>query len=484
MRAYLYTLCCLLSLGFAAVGQAPKPAPTAAANGAPALFHRDVLPIFRTACLGCHNAQSPAGGLSLASSMDLLKGGRNGVPFTPGKASDSRLVQMLTGTLKPQMPPGGSLKQGDLDIIRKWIDSGAKIDAAIPEKGPRVKARMPGVTTPHPALLVTPSSGPHLNVAAPINALAFSPDGKVLAVGTYQRVLFYDVAAKQIIKTWPGHADSVRSLAFTKDGKKLAAGGGSPSVLGEVRIWDMTTGREVRAFGDHTDVVNALAFSPDEKTLATASSDKSLKIWDPATGKLLQTLRDHSDAVLGVAYHPNGKFLASCSADHSVKIWDTTSWKRLYSVGAHEDIVTDVEFTPGGGQFLTSSADATAKVWNFGPDGSNEARAFHGHERTVWGVTPSSDGKLAATAAADKRVKIWTLDNGNNTVTLQDAKDWVYAVRFSPDHTLLAGGAWDGTVLLWNVGTSKLVTSFTTGPQILASTKMIGSPIQSVKSPK
>lgn len=452
----LFLITALLSLGFvSARAQTAKPAATT--KGAVS-FHRDVLPIFQTACIGCHNAQSPASGLSLASYAELMKGGRSGVPLAPGKGAESRLVQMLAGTVKPQMPPGGMLKSSDIETIRRWIDAGAKQDAQTIEKvektpGKRLALNATGSTSTLKATYRP--LGALRPVNTPVNALAFSPDGKTLAVGTYQRVLFCDAVTRQIVRTWSGHADAVRSLAFTADGKWLAAGGGSPGAFGEVRLWDVAMGREASVFSDHADVVNALAFSPNGKTLVTGSADKSLKVWAVTTGKLLQTLRDHADSILGLAYHPNGKYLASCSADKSVKIWDTTSWRRLYSIGAHDDIVTDVEFSPNGNQLLTSSADHSAKVWNFGPENSGEARRLDGHGHTVWAATLASDGKLAATASADKTVKLWNFDNGGVRATLTDPQDWVYAVRFSPDHKRLAAGTWNGAIYLWNVETLK-----------------------------
>jgi len=418
----------------------------------PPSFQRDVLPILHTACIGCHSAPAPAGGLTLGSYAELMKGGKSGAVIVPGKSEASRLIQMVSGAMKPQMPPGGALKPGDIDTIRRWVDAGAK-DDALPTANPSGKALAASAVVARP----TPRAlGTLRNVAALVPTLAFSPDGKVLAVGTYQRVLLCDPVTRQVTSVWGRHADAVRAVTFSPDGKWLAAGGGTSGAFGEVRLWSVVARREVRALVGHSDAVNAVAFSPDGKTLATGSADKTIQIWDAATGKPLQTLRDHADAVLGLAFRPDGKFLASCSADKSVKVWDTATWRRLYTIGAHDEPVTAVAFTPDGNLLVSTSTDRTAKVWKFGPEGSEPVRTLGGHGHGVLSVALTPDGQFAATASADKTVKLWKLGDGANTATLTDPKDWVYAVRFSPDGKHIAAGTWDGLVYLWTVETRKL----------------------------
>ena len=425
----------------------------------PPSFHREVLPILRTACIGCHAAPTPAGGISLGSYAELMKGGKSGAAIIPGKSDMSRLVQMIAGATKPQMPPTTLLKASDIDLIRRWVDAGAKADAPLPIA--------PSKTTDKTAAAAVSTTAPHAlgtlrNIASPVNALAFSPDGKMLAVGTYQRTLLCDPATRQITATWGGHADAVRSVAFSPDGKWLASGEGTSGAAGGARLWDVVAGREIRAFGNQDDAVNAVAFSPDGKTLATGSADKSIQLWDTATGKPLQTLRDHADSVLGLAFRPDGKFLASCSADRSVKVWDTATWKRLYTLGAHDEPVTAVAFDSTGSPLITASTDRTAKVWNFAADNSGLARALGGHGNSVTAVALIPGGQILATASGDKTVRLWKYSDGVNIATFTDAKDWVYAVRFSPDGKRLAAGTFDGMIYLWNVETKKLEGTIST----------------------
>jgi hypothetical protein len=444
----------------------PVAPPTPPAAPAPPSFQREVLPILRTACMGCHTGPTPAGGIALGSYAELLKGGKNGAAVVPGRANESRLVRMLTGAVKPQMPPGPGLKSADIDLIRRWVDAGAKNDTPVALAVRPGRSPAPKVVNAAPSL--PRAIGTRRNIPAPIHALAFSPDGKTLAVATYQRVLLCDPATRQVTAVWTGHADAVRALAFSPDGTRLAAGGGISGARGEVRIWNVPERREVRSFGNQTDAVNAVAYTPNGKTIVSGSADRTIQLWDAGTGTPLQTLRDHADAVLGLAFRADGKYLASCGADKGIKVWDTANWRRLYTLGEHTEAVTAVAFAPAGSPLLSASADRTVRVWNFGAEGSGVARTLGGHGQGVWSVALTGDGQFAATASADKTVKLWNVGNGANTATLTDPKDWVYAVRFNPDGKRLAAGTWNGLVYLWNAETRALEGTLATVPTATA----------------
>lgn len=462
-------VCCALSaalilLATALCAAQTRREPNGSRPPAAPSFAHDVLPIFRTACVGCHGGAHPAGSLALTSCADLMRGGQSGPALVAGKSGESRLVRLLLGTLQPQMPPGGALKPGDIAAIRAWIDAGAKNDTALPTAGKAPAHTLGTAAGTHRAAL--PAAGAaartRLRVPTPVTALAFRPDGRLLAVGTYREVQFRDVATGRLLAVWGGHTEAVHALRFTPDGRWLAAGSGVPSASGEIRIRDMAAGREVRTLGGHTDFVTALAFSPDVKTLASGSVDKTVKIWDVTTGTLLRTLRDHADAVWSVDYSPDGKYLASCSGDRSVKVWDPATGKRLYTIDAHDDIIYDVAFSPDGKSLLTASADRSAKLWAFGAESAAYVRTLEGHAQAVLSAAFAPDGKTLATASADRTVRLWRTGDGGSVRTLSEARDWIYAIRFSPDSKRLAAGTWDGTVLLWNTAAGTLETTFST----------------------
>ncbi len=418
----------------------------------PVSYSRQIVPLLRTACLGCHAAPSPAGKLSVASLGELMKGGVHGASLVPGKSGQSGLFLRLTGAVKPIMPPGPGLKSAEVELFRRWIDEGAKSDEPGVKSSvaaPVAKSTAINLTAPRPI-------GKTLAVGAPVNALAYSPDGKTLAVGTYQKVLFVDPVTRTVTKSWGGHLDSVRGLAFSPDGKWLAAGGGTPGALGQIRLWSVPEKREIRAYGVQTDAVTCVAFSPDGVRLASGSIDRTIVIWDAVLGRPLQTLRDHADAVLGVSWQPGGKLFASGGVDKSVKIWDAASWKRLYSPGSHEDSVNALGFTPSGTHVLSAGLDKVTRQWSIGPESGGQARVIGGHSAAVLALAISADGQIFATASADKTVRVSRLSDGGTQSTLTDARDWLYSVALRPDGKQVAAGAWDGTVYLWSLDPAKL----------------------------
>ena len=200
----------------------PQQKPAAPPPSSPS-YQRDIVPILRTACIGCHGNTQPAAGFSVASYEDLFKAGKKGPQLVAGKAAQSRLVRLVSGTEQPRMPPGAGLKSADADLSRRWVDAGAKRDiaAAAPKSA---TAKTPAVSTPASVKVTMPVSiGAVVPNGAPVTAIAFSPDSKTVAIGTYARVLIVDTATGKSITSWKGHGDTVRSLCFTLDGKKIIA---------------------------------------------------------------------------------------------------------------------------------------------------------------------------------------------------------------------------------------------------------------------
>ncbi|HWG41350.1 MAG TPA: WD40 repeat domain-containing protein [Gemmataceae bacterium] len=153
------------------------------------------------------------------------------------------------------------------------------------------------------------------------NALAFSPDGALLAGGSVSLHLYDARTARLLrnVKTEP----TITSLAFSPDGRTLACGGDSETIL-----WELASGKERARLPGHWNQRGALAFSPDGKLLASGSHDMGgdmnevVHVWELATGKELGAFRGHEQPVFGVAFSPDGKRLATASGDATTLIWN------------------------------------------------------------------------------------------------------------------------------------------------------------------
>jgi WD40 repeat protein len=159
-------------------------------------------------------------------------------------------------------------------------------------------------------------------------AVAFSPDGKLLAVGHSQgRVDLWNTATWQHAGGWalPGRTDDFAAIRFTADGKRLVVlTSKKPSwsyFQGEAGLWDVAGRTELANLKGHRGPVTGVAVSPDGKTLATTSVDRTIKLWDGKSGQYLATLVDRQEVAVAVAFSHDGTQLAALGMDGIIRIW-------------------------------------------------------------------------------------------------------------------------------------------------------------------
>ena len=162
-----------------------------------------------------------------------------------------------------------------------------------------------------------------------VRAIAFSPDGTILAAGIRDRnIQLWDVAAKELVVTLRSNSHPVSSVAFSPDGRTLASAGGHGNwgAEGVVQLWDIPTRELIATLTEEGSPVNSVAFSPDGRTLASGHGDWEtediVQLWDVTTRELIATFTGHTDDVRSVAFSPDGYTLASGSDDGTVLLWD------------------------------------------------------------------------------------------------------------------------------------------------------------------
>jgi uncharacterized protein with WD repeat len=394
-------------------------------------FAKDVAPILAANCAGCHASNVAMGTLDLDTFAGLQKGGHSGPVIVPGKSAESLLYLRITGAVTPAMPLSGKkLADGEIEIIRMWIDAGANPPAA----GEAVAKRAPPIPDIKPRAAVKPL----------ISALAYRPDGNLLALGTFKEVRLVEPATGKIVATLPGEAEDVRAVAFSPDGKLLAAAGGLPARSGEVKIWDVAERAPLRTIAGHADCIYAVEFAPDGKSIATASYDKLIKLWDVESGKEIRTLKDHIDAVYALAFTPDGKRLVSASADRGVKIWDVASGERLYTLSEPTDGLSTLALDPAGKRVAAAGLDRTIRVWSLGEKSATLLTSLIAHEDAILQLAWSPDGKYLVSSAADKEVKVFNADDLSVVKTWRQP-DWAMSLAFAPDGKTFAVGRFDGS---------------------------------------
>jgi WD40 repeat protein len=171
----------------------------------------------------------------------------------------------------------------------------------------------------HTVILADAADGRRLRTitehAADVCALTFSPDGRILATGSDQRIILTDVS------TGKSHAieagAGVSSLIFSRDGTRLYSALSNGSIIS----WDVAERRQVLPIPGHATGMHSLAISPDGTTLASAGDDRTIRLWDPVTGQELLCLKDCQARTNAVAFSPDGDTLAACDHTGAVYLW-------------------------------------------------------------------------------------------------------------------------------------------------------------------
>jgi len=319
--------------------------------------------------------------------------------------------------------------------------------------------------------------------------VVITPDGKKLAIsnGWTKGITLWDLSTHKILN---GSLDQrefpLTFLQLSPDGKVLATG----SFDGLVRLWDMATGDELLPpIHAHSEPVISAAFSLDGHVLATASLDQTIKLWEFATRRELDTLKGHESGIFTVAFSADGRRLASGGLDKTVRLWNTgpkpvkptlsglTQGHPLFwspdsklLAGHCQDQTVKLwdaatletrSVLPGTSRVLTFSADGNTIVTCFG-DGTVKYCDVATGKVTKEGPRPPLGGGNTVAISPDRRtaaiidkytntiLQLWDITSGKID-SLTGHTRAVAAVAFAPDgHTLISGGS-DGVIDMWDV---------------------------------
>ena len=416
---------------------------------APVDYLKETDPILVKKCAFCHSGNVKESKFDISSFETLMKGGKHGKAIVPSKAGESALIKMAGRTVTPIMPPKTEdpLTPEELALIKLWIDQGATPPAGQKERPKIIVGLPPASVQPVRAIaisqdkstlvagrsnqitvydagtgnevrklldpeLTTPDKKPvqaaHMSI---VESLAYSPDGKYVASGSFQEIKLWDVQTGEIKARITGLVDRVVTLAFTSDGKTLAAGGGAATEDGELKLYEIPSGKLIIDIKSaHSDTVFGVCFSPDDKMLASCGADKFVKVWEVPSGKFVKSFEGHTHHVLDVGWKSDGKLLASAGADNVIKVWNFETGEQKQTIQAHGKQVTRLVFVGKKPEFVTSSGDATIKMWNV--DNGGNVRNFAGNTDFVCGVGVSADGAIVVSGCEDGFVRIYNGADG------------------------------------------------------------------------
>jgi WD40 repeat protein len=308
-----------------------------------------------------------------------------------------------------------------------------------------------------------------------VAAVAFSPDGKLLATGgggvstNWTELKIWDVKSGKLVHDLEGHTSCVMSVEFSPDGALLASASANDDRT--VRLWDVAGGKPKHVLPGHEDVVRCVAFSPDGTEVASASYDGTVRFWDVAEGREIARIQERpaDDAALyAVAYSPGGKSVAI--ADIALRdepvvkryLRATLTEQDALKLDGRNRQVYALAYSPDGGTIATVDNYKQARLWDAAT--GTVRHTLEGHTKPVHCLAFSPDGKTIATAGADKSIRYWSVETGKGGLALFGHHEVVSALAYSPDGGLLVSASGNltsaessGEIKLWDVETGRPV---------------------------
>ena len=338
---------------------------------------------------------------------------------------------------------------------------GARYQCRISKAGPpggHERSRSDWYGDPLPAGAVCRMGTLRFWMGVPIGSVTFTPDGKAVAAsadGGSPTVPIWDAATGRVVRSFPPpgwHKPEgfyqIGHVAFSPDGKSLAVGGGESIV-----IWEPVTGRTIRVLKGHEEGVSRLIFARGGTALASTGADQALRIWNLETGDQAGAFPLTGQILPSITLSPDGLVWAAGWEDGTIRFWDVLSGKSTRRLHAQVPAYVNA-FAPDGKTLTSLGRDGAASVWNLAT--GKEVRRVHLQGWTLSRSTVlSPDRKMAATGCYDATIRVWDLISGAQIRRI-DLGPWNIprVISFSPDGRTIASAAGDGTILrLWDLAT-------------------------------
>lgn len=288
-----------------------------------------------------------------------------------------------------------------------------------------------------------------------VSELSWSPDGRILAVGTVgHSIQFWDALHNELLYTATGHESHVYGLAWSPDGRLLASGAADKTI----RIWDGQAGTLLATYQGHKNDVSTVAWSPDGQMLASGSRDQTVRLWDSQNGQLLTVITGHQGPVYSVVWSPDGQLLASASYDKTIHVWESESQTLWQTLKIHDSAVSSLVWSPDAQWLVSGSFDNTIRFWN--RTTGRQSQILEGHTDMILCVRFSPDGRILVSKSYDNTVRLWDCASGELLAVLDETSAVLNfgGLAFHPAEPILATHEkGDKGVRIWQLDAQKLL---------------------------
>ncbi len=303
-------------------------------------------------------------------------------------------------------------------------------------------------------------------------ALAFSPDGQLLASGGHKNagISLWNVRSHALVATFEGHNEKpynheVSTVAFSPDGETLASGSAFDNT---VRLWEVATGRLVAKLSKSNpnqeyQGVNSVAFNRDGTLLTSSGDDGKILLWDTQTLKQIGVLETDAGSVSSIAFRPDGKTLVSLNGgdaesarhkggDMTLCLWNVKTHEQIAAMRHHNAEIESAALSPDGMLLASGRQDGVVALWDMRTE--KLSAALGGHIATVKSVAFSSDGTLLASGERE-HARLWDVHKGQ-LIAVFKHRAIVESVAFSPNGKILACVD-DTCIRLWDTKRQKRI---------------------------
>lgn len=429
----------------------------------PVDFAKDIQPILDDKCVACHNVAIAENKLVLEDVASILKGGKRGPAVVPKDVEKSLIYQLAARSAEPAMPPlpnkvsAAAFTPQELGLLKKWIEEGATVGMgsgqhdvpwqSIPANAHSIysvalstwgrwaacgranQIDLYDVTSGEyvarlqdPALLTLkkgeklfyPKGAAHRDF---VHALAFNPEGNMLASAGYREVKLWKRASNVQLASFP-QDQSIGSIAVSPDGKWIAMGRADHLLV----LQNLADSELRHVIPGHAGPVTAVQFSADSARVFSGSKDKTVRVWDVADGQPKGSLETPHE-VTSLALNADGTRLFSGHAgDNVIRGWavpfeapkpaegdkPAEAVKPVVEMKGHTAPISAVAvLLPAAAQLVSSGADGTWRVWEIA-NGAQVRSQDNG--APITSLALKNDGQFVVTAGANNMARLWKID--------------------------------------------------------------------------
>ncbi len=296
----------------------------------------------------------------------------------------------------------------------------------------------------------------------PIRSIAYSPNGKLLAIGADDGIIrVVEADSGKAVYTSPSRGARIERVVFSPNSKLLAIGDSNMQVAVYVPE-SKNNALAMSVQGVDVGEVYAVGFTSDNASVFTGGRDGKIRLTAGPdamgnsvgnTATLLRNFTGHDKAVTALSVTADGKFLVSCGEDKTVRVWDIATSKQLRSFQGHIAKTTAVTVRGDGRQIASASEDGAVRVWDLNTN--DEHRVMNDSKDSLWAVAISPDGKRVASAGADKKIRVYELETGKPETTLEASSPITSLVFLNDSNRLVAAGG-TKSASVWDVNAKKV----------------------------